>query len=111
MTPFRATFVLQVAAQQELQQRELQSSEAIQKTKQTSEAELRQIKLQQDQTQQQLTDARRARNTAEVEIDSLRVSLPSSASCCNVLNAGPAYVQQHMHFTMADWQPYACTIV
>lgn len=72
MLAFRAIFVVQAATQQELQQRELQSSEAIQKTKQTSEAELRQMKLQQDQSQQQLTDARRARNTAELEIESLR---------------------------------------
>ena len=72
MLAFRAIFVVQADAQQELQQRELQSSEAIQRTKQTSEAELRQMKLQQDQSQQQLTDARRARNTAELEVESLR---------------------------------------
>ena len=56
---------MQAAAQQELQQ-------AVHWERQTSEAAQRQVKLQLDQIQQQLTEAQRARNTAELEADSLR---------------------------------------
>ena len=57
--------MLQDASQQDLQQ-------AVQRERQSSEAAQRQLNLQLQQLTTQLSDAQRARNTAELEAESLR---------------------------------------